>query len=48
MMDRFFDVLSGIVLVALATTLVAHKETRAIVGESAKGFAGALSAAEGG
>jgi hypothetical protein len=48
MMDKFFDVLSGIVLVALATTLVAHKETRAIVGESSKGFASALTAAEGG
>lgn len=46
--DKFFDVLSGIVLVALATTLVAHKETRAIIGESSKGFAGALTAAEGG
>jgi hypothetical protein len=47
-MDRFFDVLSGVVLVALATTLVAHKETRSIVAESSKGFAGALTAAEGG
>jgi hypothetical protein len=46
--DKFFDVLSGIVLVALATTLVAHKETRGIIAESSKGFAGALKAAEGG
>lgn len=47
-MDKFFDVLSGIVVVALATTLVAHKETRGIVAEASKGFAGALKAAEGG
>lgn len=47
-MDRLFDVLSGIVLVALATTLVAHKETRGIIAESSKGFAGALTAAQGG
>jgi hypothetical protein len=47
-MDRFFDVLSGFVLVALATTLVAHKETRGIISASSTGFAGALKAAEGG
>lgn len=45
-MDKFFDLLSGIVLVGLATTLVTHKETRLIVGEASKGFAGALTAAE--
>jgi hypothetical protein len=47
-MDKFFDVLSGLVVVALATTLVSHKETRGIIAESSKGFAGALKAAEGG
>jgi hypothetical protein len=46
-MDKFFDILSGIVLVALATTLVAHKETRGIVQASANGFASSLKAAEG-
>lgn len=47
-MDKFFDVLSGIVLVALATTLVSHKETRGIITAASTGFAGALTAAEGG
>lgn len=46
-MDKFFDVLSGIVLVALATTLVAHKETRGIVTAASSGFADSLKAAEG-
>lgn len=46
-MDKFFDVLSGIVLVALATTLVGHKETRGIVAASAHGFSESLQAAEG-
>lgn len=46
-MDKFFDILSGIVLVALATTLVSHKETKGIVTATATGFAGALKAAEG-
>jgi len=47
-MDKFFDVLSGIVLVALATTLVGHKETRGIIQSSASGFSESLRAAEGG
>jgi hypothetical protein len=46
-MDQFFDILSALVLVALATTLVSHKETRGIIAASASGFAAALKAAEG-
>jgi hypothetical protein len=46
-MHTVADFLAGLVLVALATTLVAHKETRGIVQSSAAGVAQDLTAAEG-
>lgn len=41
------DIASGLILVALATTLVAHPETRNVISASAKGFAEDLRAAQG-
>ena len=46
-MHSVADILSGLILVALATTLVAHKETKGIVESASKGFGGDLLAAQG-
>lgn len=45
--DSIFDVMGGIVLVALMTTLVTSPNTAKIVTASGKAFSGALSAALG-
>lgn len=41
------DAISGILLIALVTTLVAHKETRNVISASTKGFAEDIKAATG-
>jgi hypothetical protein len=41
------DAVSGLLLIALATTLVAHKETKAVIGAASQGFAQDISAATG-
>lgn len=46
-MQRWADVAAGIVAVALATTLVAHRNTANIVSETGKAFSRALLAAQG-
>lgn len=46
-MHNFADIVSGLILVALATTLVAHKETKGIIESTSKGFGGDLLAAQG-
>jgi uncharacterized protein YejL (UPF0352 family) len=46
-MDRAFDVVGAIVLVALVTTIVAHKNTAADVGAIGNAFSSALRAAMG-
>lgn len=45
--NNIFDLLGGITLVALATTLVTSRNTAGIVTSAAKGYAGILSAALG-
>lgn len=46
-MDKIADVMSLIVLVALATTLVAHKNTAADINALGGAFSGAIRAATG-
>jgi hypothetical protein len=43
----FADAVSGLLLIALATTLVAHKETRNVIAAGTKGFAEDIQAATG-
>lgn len=45
--DDIFDVLGGIVVVALATTLVTHKETAKDITALGKAFSGGILAALG-
>lgn len=45
--NSFLDVLGGIVLVALVTTVVTHKESAATVTAAANGFARVISSALG-
>lgn len=45
--DDIFDVAGGIVIVALATTLVTHKETAKNVTALGKAFSGAITASLG-
>jgi len=46
-MQRWADVVAGIVAVALATTLVAHRNTASVVTATGKAFSQALLAAQG-
>lgn len=46
-MHSVADIASGLILVALATTLVAHPETRNVISATAKGFGEDLLAAQG-
>jgi hypothetical protein len=46
-MHTVADIASGLILVALATTLVAHKETRNVISATSKGFSESLLAAQG-
>jgi hypothetical protein len=41
------DVLTGLVFVALATTLVAHKNTASDIGAAGNAFSGSIKAATG-
>lgn len=41
------DAVSGLLLIALVTTLVAHKETRNVISAGAKGFSEDIKAATG-
>jgi hypothetical protein len=41
------DVLTGLVFVALATTLVAHKNTSSDIGAAGNAFSGSIKAATG-
>lgn len=43
----FADAVSGLLLIALATTLVAHKETKNVIAAGTKGFAENIRAATG-
>lgn len=45
--DDIFDVMGGLVIVALATTLVTHKETAKNVTALGKAFSGGILAAMG-
>jgi hypothetical protein len=45
--NNIFDILGGITLVALATTLVTSRNTASIVTAAGKSYAGILSAAMG-
>lgn len=47
-MDRAADILGGIVLVALVTTIVAHPETSKVIKSFGEAFSGSLRAAQGG
>jgi hypothetical protein len=46
-MDKIADVASGIVLVALVTTVVAHKNSAQVVSSIGGAFAGGIRAAMG-
>lgn len=46
-MHTVADIASGLILVALATTLVSHAETRNVISASAKGFSEDLLASQG-
>lgn len=46
-MSQIADIVSGLLVVALVTTLVAHKETRNVIKASTHGIAEDLQAAEG-
>lgn len=46
-MDKIADIAMAIVFVALATTLVAHKNTSAVIKASGDAFTGSLRAAQG-
>lgn len=46
-MDRLADVAMAIVFVALATTLVAHKNTAAVIQATGSAFTSSLKAAQG-
>ena len=46
-MHTVADIVSGLILVALATTLVAHKEPKGIISATSEGFGGDLLAAQG-
>jgi hypothetical protein len=43
----FADAVSGLLLIALATTLVAHKETRNVISAGTKGFSEDIQASTG-
>lgn len=45
--DDIFDVLGGIVVVALATTIVSRRETARVVSSFGKAFSDSLLAAQG-
>lgn len=45
--STFADAVSGLLVIALATTLVAHKETRNVISAGTKGFAEDINAATG-
>lgn len=47
-MDKIADIAMAIVFVALATTLVAHKNTAAVIQATGSAFSGSLKAAQGG
>lgn len=44
-MSQFFDVLMAIVFVALATTLVSHKNTASVINAGGNAFASSITAA---
>lgn len=46
-MDKWVDLLSGIVMVALVTTIVSHKYTAQVFSAGSKGFSESLRAAQG-
>jgi len=46
-MQRWADVVAGIVFVALATTLVAHRNTASIISATGRAFSQSLLAAQG-
>jgi hypothetical protein len=43
----FIDVLTGLIFVALATTLVAHKDTASDITSAGNAFSGSIKAATG-
>lgn len=45
--SRFADILTAIVFVALATTLVAHKNTASDIASAGNAFSGSIKAATG-
>lgn len=45
--DRLFNLLGAIVVVALVTTVVAHKGSAQVIGALGNTFAGSIRAAEG-
>lgn len=45
--DKLFNLAGAIVMVALVTTLVAHKNTARVVGATGSAFSGSLRAAMG-
>lgn len=46
-MDKIADIAMAIVFVALATTLVAHKNTASVIQATGNAFSGSLKAAQG-
>jgi NAD(P)H-dependent flavin oxidoreductase YrpB (nitropropane dioxygenase family) len=44
-MDRIADIFAGITMVALVTTIVAHRNTSKVIAAGGKAYADALSAA---
>lgn len=44
-MDRIADIFAGITMVAMVTTIVAHKNTSKVIAASGKAYADALNAA---
>lgn len=47
-MDRVADIVAGITMVALVTTIVAHKNTATVISSTGKAYSEALRAAMGG
>lgn len=45
--NSIFDVMGGIVLVALVTTIVSHKESANVISKAANGFSSVITAALG-
>jgi hypothetical protein len=46
-MDRIADVIAGVTMVALVTTIVAHKNTSKVIANAGKAYSEALRAAMG-